>query len=42
VANESFNKVREVESELGMMKDEFMKLTNENIKETATLYEKLG
>lgn len=42
VANESFNKVREVESELGLMKDEFMKLTNENIKETAALYEKLG
>lgn len=42
VANESFNKVREVEAELGLMKDEFMKLTNENIKETATLYEKLG
>lgn len=53
VANESFNKVREVESELGMskfcfitvnylVKNEFMKLTNESIKETATLYEKLG
>jgi hypothetical protein len=42
VANDSFNKVREVESELNLIKDEFLKLTNENIKETAALYEKLG
>jgi hypothetical protein len=53
VANDSFNKVREVESELSLskcfnlinlfiVKNEFMKLTNENIRETAALYEKLG
>lgn len=42
VANDSFNKVREVETELNLIKDEFLKLTNENIRETASLYEKLG
>ena len=42
VANESFSKVRDVEAELRLIKDDFMKLTNENIRETAALYEKLG
>lgn len=42
VANDSFSKVREVESEMNLIKDEFLKLTNENIRETATLHEKMG
>ena len=42
VSNDSFAKVREVEAELNLIKDEFMKLTNENIRETAALYEKMG
>lgn len=42
VANDSFSKVREVEAELNLIKDEFLKLTSENIRETATLHEKIG
>lgn len=42
VANDSFSKVREVEAELNLIKDEFLKLTQENIRETATLHEKIG
>lgn len=42
VANDSFSKVREVEAELNLIKDEFLKLTKENIRETATLHEKIG
>ena len=42
VANDSFNKVREVDAELGLIKDEFVKLSNEQIREISSLYEKLG
>jgi phosphopantetheine adenylyltransferase len=42
VANDSFNKVREVEAELGLIKDEFVKLSNEQIREVSNLFEKLG
>ncbi len=42
VANDSFNKVREVDAEMSLLKDEFVKLSNEQIREVSTLYEKLG
>eukprot|EP00347_Sterkiella_histriomuscorum_P022366 403330738 len=41
VANDSFNKVREVESALLILRDEFLKITEESIKDSQEVHNKL-
>lgn len=40
-ANENFAKVRELEADVNVMKEEFLKAIEENIKEAASLFEKI-